>query len=519
MREPRSIDEELYKRVLLTHRFGLENRETNLKGNTYSVEDLPFDVALEEFKKSFTEFMTAKEHIEKLLLLFRNVFNQKLKKFSIKESNIIIHTISATLLEFYIPEYFSQTENILQQNKILIVPIKTFLPSHEAKNVIEYIKGVVLFEDRLIKINGLGSLKIPGLRVYRTKPYDLQKMLEIVDEFQHSFEHPLEVNGWDKKLNAVTQAEKIRHITKKEQAVGNGSWLTCKLLMFAIIFATIFKFCKSQGLKDLQIDPLASAIAESWYKLFIVDDRNRAVQEYLDLHNFMTTLEPLSVVTRVQNIKAFLKAPRSSAFPADKDILNNIYLKSLNWLLADHLKKGDIGEAYALIEDEAENKDWNPLFYAAKNGKVAIAEILASNANYITGVDANENTPLHCAAMHGRLDICKMFLRYKNKNKIQIDAQNKEGDTPLHCAIRHNKLDVADLLIKEAPHLITIKNNNNETPLKIACDLNHIEAIERLLVKGAKIEGINIQTYPEEVQKILKNPPKPLIGPTSTSHL
>jgi hypothetical protein len=519
MREPRSIDEELYKRVLLTHRFGLENRETSLKGNTYSVEELSFEVALDELKKSYTEFMTSKEHIEKLLILFKSTFNQQLKRFSIKESNILIHNISSTILEFYSPSYLEQVPKLLAQNKILVLPIKTFLPLEGTKNVTEYIKGIVLFEDQMIKIDGLGAQKLPGLRLYRIKSYDSQKMSDIIEEFLLSFEHPLETASWDKKIHALTEAEKIRHITKKEQAVGNASWLTSKLLAFAIIFAIVFKFCKSQGLRDLEIYPIALSIAESWYKLFIVDDRNRAVQDYLDLHNFMTTLEPLSVVARIQNIKAFLKTPHSQVFPADKDILNNIYLKSLNWLLADYLKKGDIGEAYALIEEEAENEAWNPLFYAARNGKVAIAELLASHVHYVNGLDDQENTPLHWAALYGRYDICKMFLRYKNKNKINIVAQNKEGDTHLHLAIRHNKLDVADLLIKEAKALLgvstklfALKNQQNETVLKVACEYGRIETIERLLNNGASLEGINISDYSAEVQKVLKNPPKPMLG-------
>lgn len=525
MRQPRSLDEELYKRVLLTHRFGLDNRETTLKGNVYSVEELSFDIALQELKNSFTEFMTSQDHIEKLFTLFKNTFHPILKKFSIKESNFIIQTVHSTLMEFYSSSYLESLSTLLPQNKILILPIKTFIPIEGTKNVSEYIKGIVLFDECMIKIDGLGAMKLPGFRVYRTEPYDQEQMKEIIDEFLHSFEHPLEAGAWDKKINALTRAEKIRHITKKEQAVGNASWLTSKLLMFAIIFAITFKFCKSQDLKDLQTYPLALTIAESWYKLFIVDDRNRAVQDYLDLHNFITTLEPLSVVTRIQNIKAFLKAPRSTALPADKDILNNIYLKSLNWLLADHLKKGDIGQAHALIEEELNNPYWNPLFYAAKNGKIAIAELLASNAHYIAGQDNQKNTPLHWVASQGHFDIGKMFLRYKNKNKLDLAAQNQEGDTPLHLAIRNNKFDVFNLLLREGKEdiellklLLTLKNNQNDSVLKVACDNHRMDMIEALLIQGEKlegvnmIEGLNLQEYPEEVQRILRNPPKPLLG-------
>lgn len=509
------VDEELYKRILLCHRFGLSLSHTTFKGTAYSVEDLPFDIALKELKRSFSEFITTKDHIEKLLNILRYTLIHKISKFSIKDSHVIIQSITSILLEFYTPEYISSLAEDLS-NKLVIVPIKTAYSFEEGdkKNLfMEKIKAIVLFEDRLIKINGLGALKMPGLRIYRTKPYDRNDLTDIITSFIQSFETPLDAKLWDKPLHTLTGAEKMHHITKKEQSVGNGSWLTCKLLIFATVFAIIFKFCKIQGLKDLEIDPIALNIAESWYKLFIVDDRNRAVRDYLDLHGFSETEENLTVAGRIQSIKHFLKNVKSSASAVDREILVQISLKSLNWLLADYLKKGDIGEAHALIEAELSNKLWNPLFYAAKNGKNAIAEMLASNTQFVTDHEQNGNTPLHCAAARGNLEMCKIFLKYKNKNKIVIEAQNNEGNTSLHLAIKHNKLDVAELLIKAAPVLLSIRNQQNNTALKLASELGNVGAIQLLLAFGAKMEGIIISDYPEDVQKALSNPPK-LRGPS-----
>lgn len=513
---PLIIDEELYKRILLTHRFGLSISHTGLKGTVYSVEELPFEIALQELKRSFSEFITTKEHIEKLLNILRYTLIHKLSKFSIKDSHVIIQSITSVLLEFYTPEYFAKLPENITPNKIVMAPLKTVfcLEDSDKKNFIsEKIKAVVLFEDRMIKINGLGALKTPGLKIYRTKHYETAPLLDILNTFIHSFEHPLDAKLWDKALHAHTEAEKLHHVTKKEQSVGNGSWLTCKLLIFATVYAIIFKFCKIQDLKDLEIDPLALSIAESWYKLFIVDDRNRAVRDYLEMHGFSEREETLTVASRIQSIKDFLKSPKSSEAFVDREILVQINLKSLNWLLADYLKKGDIGEAHALIEAQSGNKLWNPLFYAAKNGKNAIAEMLASNVQYMTDREPNGNTPLHCAAARGNFEMCRIFLKYKNKNKIVVEAQNEEGNTALHLAIKHNKLDVAELLIKAAPILLTLRNQQNNTPLKWACELANGEAVQRLLGYGAKTEGINIADYSAEVQKILKNPPK-LFGPT-----
>ncbi len=516
---PHSIDAELYKRILLTHRFGLSISHTTFKGTVYSVEELPFDIALEELKRSFSEFITTTDHVEKLLNILRYTLIHKLSKFSIKESHVIIQSITSILLEFYTPEYLSNFADNVSPNKILIVPVKTVYGSDYGsedpaldpakKNMgREKVKAVVLFEDRLIKINGLMALKVPGLRIYRTKAYKKAALLEILNSYIDSFDHPLDGKLWDKSLHALMGAEKIRHVTKKEQSVGNGSWLTCKLLIFATVFAVIYKFCKAEGLKDLEIDPIALSIAESWYKLFIVDDRNRAVRDYLEIHGLKATEEPLTVANRIHSIKNYLRSLKSPTSAVDKEILVQISLKSLNWLLADYLKKGDIGEAHALIEAESGNKLWNPLFYATKNGKTAIAEMLASNSRYMTEQEPNGNTPLHCAAAHGNLDMCKIFLKHKTKNKVDIAAKNKEGNTALHEAIQHNKLDVAELLVKASPALLAVQNLNHSTALKLACDLNHADAVLRLLGLGASVDGINVHDYPEEIQKVLKNPLK-----------
>lgn len=501
------IDEELYKRVLLAHRFGLETtQDTTYKNVLYSIEDLPFDKAIFELKHSFSEFMSSKEHLDKLFTQLRSTFSPKLKKFSIKESNIIIHTVNSTLLNFYTPEYLAGLPEFLSQNKLVMVPLKT---THPHPNGSQYsIKAVVLFEDGLIKINGQSALKTPSLRVYRSKQVKPELILPILQAFLHSFQEPLEASSWDKELNSITQAEKIKNITKKEQAVGNGSWLTCKLLVFAAVFATLFKFGRSEGLKDLEIYPLALNIAECWHKLFMIDDRNRAIKDYLEFHHFGTIPEPLTVASRVENIKAFLESPPRGSPPADKIILSEIYLKSLNWLLSDHLKKGDIGAAHGLIEEEQNNLRWNPLFYAVKIGKTAIAEMLASHTRYVNEKNSDDNTPLHYAALHGHTIICKMFLRYKNKNQIDLLAQNIRGNTAAHLALRYNKLDILEMLVKAEPRLLILPNNKGQTLLKLACDLQNRDAITRLLLKGAKPTGITFEDYPEDIQKILKTPPR-----------
>ncbi len=79
---PHMIDEELYKRILLTHRFGLSLSHTTFKNTVYSVEELPFDIALAELKRSFSEFITSKDHIEKFLNILRYTLNNDMAIFN-----------------------------------------------------------------------------------------------------------------------------------------------------------------------------------------------------------------------------------------------------------------------------------------------------------------------------------------------------------------------------------------------------------------------------------------------------
>lgn len=499
--------QEILARIFLFHRFGLTRTKTQLDNEIINVENLDFHVAFAEFRRSYKIFIESKEIQEKIYHLITQSLASKHYRIPEKDASILIHKISATLLNTDLENNGAHQHEQLAKRNIVIVPIKTFYTENNGSSTShEHIKAITLFEDRLLKINPRDINKNPTVRIYRIQKYILSDMEALLDSFKASFTTPLDHHGWDKTLNAITNAEKISSITKKEQRVGNGSWLTAKMFILTVVYGTLFQYCRSNDLKDFDTESLCAHIAEGIYKLFIVDDRNRAVSEYLEMHGYHEPLakgEPLSVKHRLGSIKSFLAKPIDKLFPADKVMLGAIYIKSLNWLLADYLKKGDIGEAHALIEAEENNHHWNPLIYAAKNGKIVIAELLGSNQHYITLKDDVGNLPIHYAVLNGHEDMLRVFLRYKKKNKLDLTAKNNEGNPPLHLAVLHNQFDIIELLLKHEPELLNIKNDHNETALKLSCDLQNINIIQWLLSKGASQEGINPKEYPENIQKLL----------------
>lgn len=501
-------EKEIKERSLLYHRFGILHKNTQMGDETVSIENLDFKNTLAVFKGSFRNFILVQDSQNKINHLITKVLNKKHYRISEKEILLLENSISHVILNFYNEGYLDNIDELLLSHALIIVPIKTIYFDEGVEK--EHIKAIALFNDRIIKVNRGSVYKTPGIGIYRFQHYPIQELKTILQSYLQSFTTPLELENWDKSINSATLKEKIKQITKKEQSVGNAAWLTLKMLIIVIVYAAFYEYFKAKGLKEFESDSLAMEIAEGYYKLFIVDDRNRSIRDYLALHDYETR-EPLSVLERVQSIKTFLSERHDKRNPADIAMLEIIYLKSLNWLLADYLKSGDIGEAHALIVSEAGNLNWNPLIYAAKNGKIVIAEMLGSNEHFVNMPDANLNYPLHHAASNGHFDIIQVLLRYIKKNKINILAKNIDGNTALHLAILNNHSDVLELLLKYEPTLLNLQNEQGQTPLKIACDYHHTSIIKRLLLHGATLEGIDVGQYSEEVQNQLQKAGKPYL--------
>jgi len=464
--------------LFLEHRFGIDQKNT-FNGYSFSAEDLHYSNAILEIKHSFKRFIESNEHYTKVLNLLTNAIKPVLKSTSTLELQIKAETEAAKLIQlmnthiadFCTPEYFNKISDKLKNKEIFIVPILTLYPASSHLPTSTHAEALALLQnDKIFKLNRSGLTKIPNITIYKTQKYSPEAMESLIKELLTSFETPKDHKIWEKSINDLTKPEKIKTILKREQFVGNCAFATSKLFIYSEVFSTIFEFLKDQKLKDFEAMRLINPIADAFYKQFTTADRNNAVSDYLTLHG-MVIVEPSSVLDRIQNIKAFLKKTSpEEPIPADKELLTNICIKSLNKLLADHLKKGDIGAAQELFKTESRSiEGWNPLFYAALSGKLAIAELLANNPVYVNAREPqNNNTPLHLAAAHGHLKICKIFVQHQNKNYLNLKAVNYNKNTALHLAVLNGKTEIANFLLKQDPELLNIKNAAGDTALTIA---------------------------------------------------
>ena len=71
----------------------------------------------------------------------------------------------------------------------------------------------------------------------------------------------------------------------------------------------------------------------------------------------------------------------------------------------------------------------SPFQYACSKGYKDIVEFLLENGADPNIRDNRNDTPLHRLASIGRVEILKLLL--ESGGKLNLDAQNREGNTPL----------------------------------------------------------------------------------------
>jgi hypothetical protein len=137
---------------------------------------------------------------------------------------------------------------------------------------------------------------------------------------------------------------------------------------------------------------------------------------------------------------------------------------------------------------------WQPLFkkeddiFLSRSLSLLKCSDLKQIESYLKeGIDINEmdsqgNTALHLAIKNNRLDIFKFLL----DNGAAFDAANDEGFPPLHSAIKLEQgEEYVELLLRKGANP-NQWNRKNQTPLRLAQDLNKTKVIEILKDHGVK---------------------------------
>lgn len=80
-------------------------------------------------------------------------------------------------------------------------------------------------------------------------------------------------------------------------------------------------------------------------------------------------------------------------------------------------------------------------------------------------VSPSEDTLLHVAARHGRVEIKRLICE---KLPSLVSKKNSDGDTVLHVAARQGSVEVVRLVCQKFPSLVTDKNLEGDTSLHVA---------------------------------------------------
>ncbi len=123
---------------------------------------------------------------------------------------------------------------------------------------------------------------------------------------------------------------------------------------------------------------------------------------------------------------------------------------------------------------------------ATKNGNTAaVKEMLANDPKLIDARDADESTPLHCAAWKGHVEIVRTLLRAG----ADVNAQSRNmhwGNTPMHGAAHANNRAIAEILISHGAE-VNAKDLHGNTPLAHTRYHNAV-ATARLLVEHGAVD-------------------------------
>ncbi|KAI5621887.1 transient receptor potential cation channel, subfamily N, member 1, partial [Silurus asotus] len=123
-----------------------------------------------------------------------------------------------------------------------------------------------------------------------------------------------------------------------------------------------------------------------------------------------------------------------------------------------------------------------PLHLSAQTGSSPLVQLLAGPKTHqayhlIHALTLSKQTPLHLAAISGRLDVCKRLLNLEAK----VTDKDIHGQTPLYLAVENDHSDVVKLFLKHSSKLSTPLNTEGAKCINIAAAKGNVAVIRELL--------------------------------------
>lgn len=123
-----------------------------------------------------------------------------------------------------------------------------------------------------------------------------------------------------------------------------------------------------------------------------------------------------------------------------------------------------------------------PLNLAARDGQLAVAELLLEKgADPLLGDNENSG-PIHLAAINGSIPMIDLLV----KHGVSMDVQDDNGLTALHFALSRRQFDVANHLIDRGAD-VKIQTNNSWSTLQFAAIGGDLDLVKKIVEKKVNV--------------------------------
>lgn len=128
-------------------------------------------------------------------------------------------------------------------------------------------------------------------------------------------------------------------------------------------------------------------------------------------------------------------------------------------------------------------KKQTPMHMAAASGKLETIEKLIDLEAMVDFNDELDQKPIHLAAQNDHTNVVKKFLEIRPS---LVSSTTKDGNTLAHLAAKKGSVDVLQAMFDIDTALVTQAKNrfNENTPLHLATEGGHLEAVKIMLVNG-----------------------------------
>lgn len=140
----------------------------------------------------------------------------------------------------------------------------------------------------------------------------------------------------------------------------------------------------------------------------------------------------------------------------------------------------------APIETAWEDEKWRPLHFAAKDGLLAVGQILLDHGACVEARDARDKTPLFWSIIERHFEFAELLL----KRGAAID-QRWKGYALLHHEAKDGKTPTVEFMLKHGadPNIRDDRVQPGSTPLHGAARQDRLNAAKVLLAYGAEVNA------------------------------